>query len=86
MVTQKKVSGHADESTMARMTVTRKTMISMIKLQTTRVVRLPLRKARKGRISVSCRPASQPNSSYPRFTKMFIQLKRTLGICEAKPM
>lgn len=61
-MTQKKVSGHADESTMARMTVTRKTMISMIKLQTTRVVRLPLGKHER---SDNCQlSASVPAASF----------------------
>lgn len=48
IVTQKKVSGHADESTIARMTVMRKMTISMIKLHTTRFVRSPLMIACKG--------------------------------------
>lgn len=42
IVTQKNVSGQAEESTIARITVMRKMMISMIKLQTTRFVRSPL--------------------------------------------
>jgi hypothetical protein len=42
IVVQKKVPGQLDESTMARITVMRKTMISTIKLHTTRFVRSPL--------------------------------------------
>jgi hypothetical protein len=83
MVVQKKVPGQPDESTIARMTVIRKTMISTIKLHTTRFVRSPLDEG-EGKCEIMTDKLSI-SRSYPRFTKMFIQLKMTLGICDAKP-
>lgn len=44
IVIQKKAPGHCDESTMARITVIKNNMISIIKLQTMRFVRSPLLK------------------------------------------
>lgn len=88
IVAQKNIPGQSAELTIANATVTMKTITSMMILHTIRGVKLPLKCTNtKSKIKITFDSHTFAHLySYPKFTKILIQLKNTFGICEAKPM